>query len=130
MKNLKWLCSANTTLNYGDTLSKCSKSYILSSLSKKKQIFELHFEILTITFFYRVSKMTIYIIDDSKIRKLVFDIGHKKVWTFPQLKFASKIRFQWLFYPNSTGTTLILKYSQLLTSIKQELLLVTISDFL
>ena len=23
MKNLKWLCFANTTLNYGETLSKC-----------------------------------------------------------------------------------------------------------
>ena len=37
MKNLKWLCFANTTLNYGETLFKCSKSYILSSSPKKKQ---------------------------------------------------------------------------------------------
>ena len=49
---------------------------------------------LTIKFFYRVSKMTICIINDSKIRKLVFNIEHKKVSTFPQLKFASKIRFK------------------------------------
>ena len=93
MKNLKWLYFANTTLNYCETLSKCSQSYILSSLLKKKQIFWLHFEILTIKFFYRVSKITIYIINDSKIRKLVFNIGHK-VWTFPQLEIASKIRFK------------------------------------
>ena len=38
--------------------------------------------------------MTIYIINDPKIRKLVFNIGHKKVCTFAQLKFASKIRFK------------------------------------
>ena len=38
--------------------------------------------------------MAIYIINDSKIQKLVFNIGPKKFWTFPQLKFASKIRFK------------------------------------
>ena len=38
--------------------------------------------------------MAIYIINDSKIQKLVFNIEHKKFWTFPQLKFASKIRFK------------------------------------
>ena len=38
--------------------------------------------------------MTIYIINNSKIEKRVFNIGDKKVWTFPQLKFVSKIRFK------------------------------------
>ena len=38
--------------------------------------------------------MTIHIINDSKIRKLVFNIEHNKVLTFPQHKFASEIRFK------------------------------------
>ena len=37
--------------------------------------------------------MTIYIIKDSKIREIVFNIGHK-IWAFPQFKFASEIRFK------------------------------------
>ena len=40
------------------------------------------------------SQKWIYMTNDFKIRKLVFNIGHKKVWTFPQLKFVSKIRFK------------------------------------
>ena len=54
----------------------------------------MNFEILTIKSFYQVSKMKIYIINNFEIRKLVFNIGRKKIRKFPQLKFASKIRFK------------------------------------